>query len=104
MKQINRELLSLSDVIFSLEEVAPVSSSSTAVIALTRRQGKSLYILSVNVANQPAQVTITLPEGLKPKGKAEVLFEGRTVYLKKSKFADSYAPHERHVYKVDLRK
>ncbi len=100
-KQINKELLSLSDVIFSLEEAPTATINTPAVIATTRRLGDSLYVISVNLEDKPVDAILRLPDGQRIGGSAEVLFENRSVNLKGAAIRDSYAPHERHVYKLD---
>ncbi len=102
LKQINQELLSLNDVIFSLEDAPAVAINSSSVISMTRRLGDSLYVISVNVEDRPIDTAVMIPDSLKTKGAAEVLFEGRSVDVKDGRFNDRYAPHQRHVYKISL--
>ena len=101
-KQINRELLSLTDIIFSLEETAPATISNKSVISMTRRLGDSLYIISVNLENKAVESSVILPENFNGARKAEVLFEDRKVNIANARLSDNYAPHQRHVYKIDI--
>jgi hypothetical protein len=102
-KQINREILGLSNVIFSLEDVPAVAINSSSVISMTRKSGDSAYVITVNLENRHVEATVKIPDSLKRKGSAEVLFEGRTIGIKDGGFNDAYAPHQRHVYKMKIK-
>jgi len=99
-KQLNSELLSLSDVLFSGEAVDPIASDQSAVISLTRRHGGKIYLITVNIENRPATASFRLPGGVKTAG---VLFENRQLKVADGVLKDDYAPHERHVYSFEAR-
>ncbi len=102
---VNRELLSLEDVIFSLEKTSNATIANTAVKSMTRRLGNKLYIITLNSDNdRPATVDIALPSEFAYAGSAEVRFENRKIDVKNGKISDSFKPLERHVYVVDIAK
>jgi len=103
LKQINNELLSLNDVIFSLEETVPAVVKASSVISMTRRFDDSFYIISVNLEDKPVDAVVMLPGNFKTQGKVDVLFEGRSIDFKDAQFADVYAPHQRHVYRISTK-
>ncbi len=103
LKQINEELLSLNDVIFSLEETVPAVVKAGSVISMTRRLDDNLYIISVNLEDKPVDAVVVLPGNVKTKGKVEVLFEERSIDFKDGQFSDVYAPHQRHVYRISTK-
>ena len=124
MKQLNQEILSLTDVICSEEDIGESSCSAvdTADAKLRHRTKKYqgyVYVISVNTGKNPMdRVTFTLPAeyqyakahpGFMEKlfgssdADAEVLFENRKVDVKDGKFTDEFLGHSRHVYKVKIK-
>ena len=103
LKQINKELLGLNDVIFSLEETVPAVVKVSSVISMTRQLDDSLYVISVNLEDKPVDAVVMLPGNLKTKGKVDVIFEGRSIDFTGAQFADVYAPHQRHVYRISTK-
>jgi len=108
MKQLNQEILSLTDVICSEEEVGASSCSvvNTADAKLRHRTKKYngyVYVISVNTGKNPMdKVTFTLPAEFKYDGNVEVMFENRKLTQKDGKFTDDFAGHFRHVYKIKI--
>ena len=62
-----------------------------------RERGGILAIVSVNIYGESRKAKWTLPVKAK---KAEVLFESRAISVKGMAFEDTYAPYERHVYRI----
>ncbi|MFV0416713.1 MAG: hypothetical protein ACK5NG_10145 [Chthoniobacterales bacterium] len=91
----NKELLSLTDVLFSGEEVENISSDQKAVISITRKHGGKTYLITTNIENKPVTAGFRLPEGVSA---ASVQFEDREVEVKDGILRDSYEPHSRHIY------
>jgi Carbohydrate family 9 binding domain-like len=103
VKQLNKELMSLQDIIFSLEKTSPAMISDSAVRFLTRKVGNKLYIIAVNLVKREANVIITLPAEFKYNATASVKFENRTLSVKNGKIADNFKGLERHVYCIELK-
>lgn len=104
--QLNREVLSLNDVLLSEEDVLPATSSADAktVRAITRKHAGFVYVVTCNISDKAIDpVTFTLSAQSAYAGEAEVLFESRKVPAGGGTFTDSFAPHARHVYKVRLK-
>ena len=100
---VNRELLSLEDVILSLEKTSKATISDSIVKFMTRKLGNKIYIISLNSDNDRAtDVEITLPAEFKYAKTATVKFEKRKVEVKSGKIFDKFKPLERHVYVIDV--
>jgi len=100
---VNRELLSLENVIFSLERTSEVIISDPAVISMTRRLNGKIYIIALNSDNdRTIDVEITLPAEFRYDKNAEVKFENRKVKVKKGRIYDTFQPLSRHVYVVNI--
>lgn len=121
MKQLNSEILSLTDVICSEEETSQSACSANPKMlrSITKKFDGFIYVISCNVDRKPVEkVTFTLPgefqyvkanpgfvENLFGYGdaEAEVLFENRRISVKDGKFSDEFSGHSRHVYKVKIK-
>jgi hypothetical protein len=102
---VNRELLSLEDVIFSLDKTSNASISDTSIRFMTRKLGGKIYVIALNSDNdRPSDVEIVLPAEFKYNGSAKVEFENRKVDVKNGKISDKFKPLERHVYIADIAK
>ena len=101
--RINKELLSLQEVIFSLDKTSPAIISDPGVRFITRKLGKKLYVIAVNIVNNDSDVVITLPAEFKYNSKANVKFENRTLRVKNGKITDKFKGLERHVYCIELK-
>lgn len=101
-KRVNRELLSLSDVIFSLESVSKASIANKNVIAMTRKYDGYVYVITVNLEDKAFETSVTLPIGFY-EGDVEVMFENRSIKLDEGSFKDDYKAHRRHVYRVKVK-
>ena len=96
---VNRELLELEDVIFSLEKTSAAAISSSAIKFITRKLGDKLFVLALNASNdRAADVAITLPPGFKYAARVEVKFENRNLDVVNGTISDEFKPLERHVY------
>lgn len=106
MKQLNREILSLTDVICSEEEIAQSACSANpkTLRNITKKFEGFVYVISCNVDKNPAgKVTFALPAEYKYEGSAEVLFENRTLDVKNGTFKDEFPGHSRRVYKIKVK-
>jgi hypothetical protein len=104
--QLNREILTLNDIVLSEEEIAPATSAADpkTVRRITRKHEGYVYVVSCNIGEKVQDaVTFTLPADHKYADEAEVMFEDRRVPIKDGKFADTFAPHARHVYKIGVK-
>lgn len=104
LKQLNQEVLALTNVICSEEETPQVSASEAKLRHITKKSEGYLYVISVNTAeNGIGKVTFTLPVEYKYDGKAEVMFEERKLDVNDGKFTDEFPRYTRHVYKVKIK-
>ncbi len=103
LKRVNKELLSLQDVIFSLEKTSPAIISDPNVRFITRRLAGKLYIIAVNIVNSDTDVVITLPAEFRYGSKASVEFENRALEVKDGRISDKFKALERHVYCLELK-
>jgi hypothetical protein len=100
---VNRELLALEDVIFSLEKTSPATVAGSSVVRMTRRLGDRLYVIALNADNDHAvEVEIGLPPEFRYAAYAEVKFESRKTKVANNKLAETFKPLERHVYVADI--
>ena len=103
-QQLAREFGVLGDVIVDEEECPQATADADArtLRILTKRHRGDTYLIACNVAKEPlGNVTIAIPKELAGRrSKAEVLFEDRKVPLSNGILTDTFAGHERHVYRV----
>ena len=96
---VNRELLDLEDVIFSLEKTSSAAVSNPAVRFMTRKLGEELFVIALNSGNdRGVKAEITLPVEFKYGAIAEVKFENRATAIRNGKISDAFKPLGRHVY------
>ena len=100
LRQTNQELLTLTEVIYSTEPVPEITCSSSAIRWMARRVGTQIYLITVNLEDQPVEATFTIPSTT--GGSAVVLFENRTHPFAKDTLTQTFKPHQRHVYRLDL--
>lgn len=119
--QLNKEILSLNDVLLSEEEITQATSSGDPKLlrCITKKHDGYVYLVSCNIdAKDAGKVTFTLPAGYKyvkadsgfvdklfgsDDADVEVLFENRRIDVKDGKFTDEFSGHSRHVYKVKIK-
>ncbi len=104
--QLNKEIIALTDVLTSEEEIAQSSATGDPKLMrhITKKHNEHLYVVSCNIDENPAgKIEFTLPAELKYDSKAEVMFENRKLKVKNGKFTDDFDGHSRHVYKVQLK-
>ncbi|MEI6422002.1 MAG: hypothetical protein WCP55_07265, partial [Lentisphaerota bacterium] len=104
--QLNKEILSLNDILLSEEETTQAVSSGDpkTLRSITRRHDGYVYVISCNIDKNPiGKVTFTLPAEFKYDGDAEVMFEYRKIKPQDGRFSDEYPSHSRHVYKVKIK-
>jgi len=100
---VNRELLELEDVIFSLEKTSKAAITDSVVKFMTRKLGDKIYIIALNSDNdRMADVEITLPAEFKYTKKAEVKFENRNIKVANGVISDNFKALERHVYVINI--
>lgn len=106
--QVNQEVLALTDVLCSEEEIGESSCSAqnTADAKLrhiTKKYEGYIYVISVNTGKKNMdKVAFTLPAECSYVGEADVLFESRKVQVENGTFSDDFGGHERHVYKIKV--
>jgi len=103
MKQVNREVQELKDVILSEElcDQATADRPKSQLRHMTRTRDGEWYVLSCNIDAKPlAKVTYALPKSATRSGTIEVLYEDRTIPFENGVFTDNYAPHTRHIYRI----
>jgi len=104
--QLNRELLSLSDVITSEEECSEGAASGNPKLMRVRakKHDGHVYLIGCNIDSEPAgKVAFMLPVQFKYDGDAEVMFEDRRIPVRDGAFSDGFGGHTRHVYKIKIR-
>jgi hypothetical protein len=104
--QLNKEILSLQNILLSEEEIAQGASSADpkTLRHILRQHNGLVYVVSCNIGKQAIDnVTFTLPAELQYAGEADVMFENRKLTISSGRFIDSFAGHARHVYKVKLK-
>jgi len=73
-------------------ETAPVD-------ILVKQHGGDTYVFAVEMQEEAAHATFTVA-GLAGKAMAEVLGEDRTIEVTDGVFADEFAPHAVHLYRI----
>lgn len=104
--QLNRETLSLNDIITSEEDCSEAQSSGAPKLLRyrTKKYDGSLFLITCNIDKHPAgNVTFTLPTDYQYSGDVEVLFENRNLKIENGQFSDDFPGHFRHVYKIKLK-
>ena len=78
--QLNKEILSLNDILLSEEDSEQAVSSADPKLLrnITKKHEGFLYVVACNIdANPVGKVTFTLPSTYQYSGEAEVMFEDR---------------------------
>ena len=98
LKSIAAEVKTLSPVLLSPDDrgVALCLPPNAKVDTRLKQHGGRLYMIAVNTASEPSQVTFKL--GRLRSSQASVLFEGRSVKLAKAQMTDDFKPLAVHVY------
>ncbi len=100
MKTIGSEVQNLSPMLLSpddLGEVRYAPSTGTIHTKLKKYNGR-LYLMAVNDSSSACSITFDLGKPL--SGRADVMFEKRTVKTAGTKLTDSFKPLEVHVYSL----
>ena len=103
MTDVNREAQEQREFLLSEEPCggAAVDVDKSVVRVLTRRKGADWRVFTCNLDAGPVEgVNVVLPEDAPRTGTVEVLYENRTLPLRGGRFADDFAGHVRHVYRV----
>jgi hypothetical protein len=107
MKKIGAEVKALSPVLLAPEDLgsATFSPADAPIHTKLKRCDNKLYLIAVNAANAPAQVTFDLSRanGLHgkpyaPPAQVEVVFENRKAPTDGAKLKAEFKPLEVHVY------
>jgi hypothetical protein len=98
LKSIAAEVKTLSPVLLSPDDrgTAVCLPSNWKIDTRLKQHGGRLYLIAVNTATEPCQITFKL--GRLRSSQADVLFEGRSVKLAKAQMADDFKPLAVHVY------
>lgn len=101
--QTNQELMTLSSVLLSGEKAPAVTSNSPSVLVTSRRVGDMVYLISVNTASEPIKTRLHVDT---PHSTSDgvTVFEHRLVQMDSGSIEDTFAPHQRHVYRFLLPK
>lgn len=103
MIPLGKEIARLTPVFLAPEVAEGVQANDPAIHATLRVYDGVRYLITVNATAAPVRARLKIAGGewaLFGK-KAEVLFEGRTVSWDGKTLSDSYAPFDRHVYRLD---
>ena len=95
------EVAEITPWLLSDEEPFPVESSSKNILVTSRMHDGQLLVMAVNKVNEPVGVSIRI-KGIY-KGKADLIFENRSLSLNGGIINDHIAPYGSQVYLVDLR-
>ena len=98
--RISLEIAELTPWLLSDEEPLPVSSGSPDIIVTSRLYKGKLAVMAVNKKNVPSSSSISV-RGLY-SGKANVIFENRTLSFFGGVINDQIAPFGSQVYMIDL--
>jgi hypothetical protein len=98
LKRVNKELLSLTPVLFSQDERPEAESSTPSVLVTARRHEGKTYVIAVSVKNEVLDVSLNA--GISAK-RVSVLFEDRTVPIEGTVVKDTFQPYQRHVYMLE---
>jgi hypothetical protein len=98
LKSIAAEVKTLSPMLLSPDDrgAAICLPPNGKIDTRLKQQGGRLYLIAVNTATEACQVTFKL--GRLRSSKADVLFEGRSVKLAKTRMTDDFKPLAVHVY------
>ncbi len=98
LKSIAAEVKTISPMLLSSDDrgTALCLSLNGRVDTRLKQHGGRLYLIAVNTATVPCQVTFKL--GRLRSSQASVLFEGRSVILAKAQMTDDFKPLAVHVY------
>ena len=103
MTDVNREAQEQREFLLSEEPCggAAVDVDKSVVRVLTRRKGADWRVFTCNLDAGPVEgVNVVLPEDAPRTGTVEVIYENRTLPLRGGRFADDFAGHVRHVYRI----
>ena len=104
MKKLVAEVKALSPVLLGSANggVRFSAGAENTVHGLAARDGRDLYLITVNAEDRDAGRVELSVKDLPARGEAEVLFEGRSVDVVDGKITDGYGPCASHVYRVQV--
>ena len=99
LMRIFRELDSLKEILFSLEDAPKISCNSNNIKYTVRKHEGKVYLITVNETRDPVKTKFDL-SGIPGAETAEVLFENRKLSLRNSCLEDNWEGLQRHVYLI----
>jgi len=100
---INNQIKELASVLNSptVTDIATVRSSDADVPIdlMVKRRPEATYVFAVGMRNRPARASFML-RGLPAVAKAHGLGEDRAITISDGRFADDFAAHGVHIYKI----
>jgi hypothetical protein len=99
--QVNRELTTLAPVLLSPEPAPIAACLSPAIRFTTRRVGSSVYLVAVNLEDEPVKAIFEIKGATSLE--AVAVFEDRFVRVESTAFEDQFAAHARHVYRLEMK-
>ena len=102
MQKLVAEVKALSPVLLgpANDGVQFRAGEDDIIHGLAARDGRDLYVITVNAENEDAGTVELDVAGLPDSGEAEVLFEERSVDVVDGKIVDEYGPGASHVYRI----
>lgn len=99
-RRLMLEVSQLTPALASAEAQPKVTTDLPQVHVAAFRERGAITILAANIAKQPTTVTFTLP--VSASGKAEVVFENRSVEVKQGKLTDMIDGMGTRVYRLQV--
>jgi len=101
IKELREEMKTLLPVLIEPDDVKGILSTPENFAAvLAKKHDGALYLITLNRARRPVDISFNLSKVYPSGTKAEVLFENRTVQIKGNVLRDRFDTLERHVYKI----
>jgi len=99
---ISREIAELTPFLFSMEKPPKLICKTPGVLTNSWMKNGQLVVIAVNTRNNPTDFAININEGdfSKYNNEANLLFENRTVAVKKGKISDIIDAHGTRVYLI----
>ncbi|MEK6795329.1 MAG: hypothetical protein AABZ39_11155 [Spirochaetota bacterium] len=101
MQHLAREVRTLTPVLYSLDDAPNVNVSSKDIDFVVKKYSGDTYIIAVNTLPSNVPAVFTLSQGI--MGKAEVMFEGRSIAMSGAVLKDGFLGYQRHVYRLPSR-
>jgi hypothetical protein len=106
-------LAAVTSINHQIKELAPLLNSATVMDGVTvhssdpevpidlmvKRRADAIYLFAVGMRNRPAQASFVV-RGLPARATAQVQGEDRALTVRDGQFADDFAAHGVHIYKI----